>query len=86
MGRNRQDQDKLPGRFEALVRRMPPRAIADDVQLRNTLEMIDRLMAVPKPAKGQALYLETLVQLVEAYEAEHHAIDTADLRGLDMLR
>ncbi len=86
MRKTRHDQEKLPGRFEELVRRMPPQAIADDVQLQNTIEMIDRLMAVLKPTKGQALYLETLVQLVEAYEAEHHAIDIGELRGLDMLR
>ena len=35
----------------------------------NTLEVIDRLMAVAKLTKGQASYLETLVQLVQAYEA-----------------
>ena len=32
------------------------------------------------------LYLETLVQLVQAYEAEHHAIDTTGLTGLDSLK
>ena len=35
--------------------------------------------------KGQSLYLETLVQLVQAYEATHHAIDTSDISGLDSL-
>ena len=29
---------------------------------------------------------ETLVQLVRAYEAEHHAIDTTGLTGLDSLK
>jgi len=36
--------------------------------------------------KGQELYMETLVQLVEAYEAQHHAIDTTGLSGIDVLR
>ena len=48
--------------------------------------MIDRLMATGKLSKGQSLYLETLVQLVQAYEAEHHAIDTSDITGLDSLK
>jgi HTH-type transcriptional regulator/antitoxin HigA len=77
---------RLPGRFEELVRLMPPQAVMDDVYLDNALEMIDRLMAAGKLTKGQELYLETLVQLVEAYEADRHAIDTSDLSGLDSLR
>jgi HTH-type transcriptional regulator / antitoxin HigA len=77
---------KLPGRFEELVRLMPPQAILDDVHLDNALEVIDRLLALGKLTKGQGLYLETLVQLVEAYEAERHVIDTSDLSGLDSLR
>lgn len=50
------------------------------------IAIVDQLMARPKLTKGQALYLETLVQLVEAYEAEHHSIDTSDLRGIDILQ
>jgi HTH-type transcriptional regulator/antitoxin HigA len=86
MGKTRHEQDKLPGRFEDLVALMPPQAIADDVQLDNTTEMIDQLMAVPKLTRGQALYLQTLTQLVQMYESEHHAIDTADLTGIDSLK
>jgi HTH-type transcriptional regulator/antitoxin HigA len=76
----------LPTQFEQLVRMMPPQAVQDEVQYANTLEVIDRLMAVTKLTKGQALYLETLVQLVQAFEAEHHAIDTTGLTGLDSLK
>lgn len=72
----RDHKTKLPGRFEDLVRLMPPQAIMDDVQYENTTEMIDRLMASGKLTQGQALYMETLVQLVQAYEAAHHAIET----------
>jgi HTH-type transcriptional regulator / antitoxin HigA len=77
---------KLPGRFEDLVRLMPPQAIRDDIENENTLEMVDHLMALGKLSKGQDLYLETLVQLVQAYEAEHHAIETVDISGLDSLK
>ena len=80
------DNKRLPGRFEDLVQLMPPQAIMDDIHHENTVEMIDRLMASGKLTKGQTLYLETLVQLVQAYEASHHAIDTSDLSAIDMLR
>jgi HTH-type transcriptional regulator / antitoxin HigA len=65
---------------------LSPIPVQDEVQYANTLEVIDRLMAVAKLTKGQALYLETLVVLVQAYEAEHHAIDTTGLTGLDSLK
>ena len=58
----------------------------DDMHYENMVEMIDRLMAGGKLTKRQELYMETLVQLVEAYEAQHHAIDTSDLGGVDALR
>ena len=65
---------------------MPPQAITDDVHYENTLRMIDRLMASGKLTKGQAQYMETLVQLVQAYEAEHHAVDTSHISGIDSLK
>lgn len=80
------DKNPLPSQFGELVQMMPPQAIQDDVQYANTLEVIDRLMSVAKATKGQAVYLETLVQLVQAYEAEHHAIETLDISGLDSLK
>lgn len=43
-------------------------------------------MVLGRLTKGQALYTETLVQLVEEYEAAHHAIDTSGLSGLDSLK
>ena len=70
-------------RFDELVRSMPPQAISDDVRYENTVEMIDRLMTIDRLTKGQAVYMETLVQLVEAYESERHAVETADLGGLE---
>lgn len=66
----------LPSKFEDLVRLMPPQAISDETHHDNTTDMIDRLMANGKLTKGQELYLETLVQLVQAYESSQHAIDS----------
>ena len=82
----RNNNAKLPGRFEDLVALMPPQAIHDDIHLENSVEMIDALMVRGKLTKGQAIYMETLVQLVQAYEASNHAIDTADISGLDSLK
>ena len=76
---------KLPGGFDDLVQVMPPQAIRDDVHLEDALEMIDSLRALGRLTRGQKIYLETLVQLVQVYEAAHHAIDTSDLRGVDSL-
>lgn len=67
-------KDKLPGRFEDLVKMMPPRAIQDEVQYDNTIEVLDRLTSLPRMTQGQNQYLETLSVLVEAYENEHYAI------------
>lgn len=75
---------RLPGRFEDLVRVMAPRAVTDDSHLENSIEMIDRLMSSGKLTKGQEAYLETLVQLVQAYEATHHPVRRP--RGIDALR
>jgi len=80
------DKKRLPGRFEQLVEIMPPQAIMDEVQYENTLEMIGQLMAVKKLTKGQALYLETLVQLVQTYEADRHAIDALAISGIASLK
>ena len=80
------DRKRLPVRFDDLVRIMPPQAIADEVHYENTVEMIDGLMAAGRLTKGQELYLETLVQLVEAHDARHHSIEAADVSGLAALR
>ncbi|MFZ1934190.1 MAG: helix-turn-helix domain-containing protein [Thermoguttaceae bacterium] len=86
MPKTRHIGKSLPGRFEELVRMAPPQAIMDDVHYENMLEIIDRLMAAGKLTKGQALYLETLVQLVDAYEADRHSIETSQLSALDSLK
>jgi hypothetical protein len=78
--------ERLPARFEDLVRLMPPRAIVDEVQVDNVIEMIDQLMAADRLSPAQGPYLETLVQLMQFYEERHHAIDLAGVSGLYSLR
>jgi HTH-type transcriptional regulator/antitoxin HigA len=80
------DRTKLPGRFDDLVAMVSPRAILDDTQCEKMVEMIDRLMASGRLTKGQSHYMETLVQLVQAYESVHHAMEASDIRGIDTLR
>ena len=82
----RTKESKLPRRFTDLVQILPPRAIMDEQDHEATLEMIDRLMASGRLTREQAVYMETLVQLVQVYEAEHHAIDTSDISGIDSLK
>lgn len=82
----RVERSKPPGRFEDLVQHMPPQAITDDVQYETIVGMIDRVMSLGRLTRGQSLYLETLVQLVQVYESAHHAIDVSDLDGVDALR
>lgn len=64
----------IPARFSDLVAMMPPRAIHDEIEYDNTLEVINAVLARPKLTKGQKEYLETLTVLVESYEADHHVI------------
>lgn len=86
MSTTKDAEQKLPRRFAELVLSMPPRAITDEAHYDDAVEMIDRLMASGKLTKGQELYLETLVQLVQVYESRHHAIDTSEIAGIDALR
>lgn len=80
------DRSRLPARFEDLVRVHPPRAIDDEVGYEATREVIDRLMAAGRLTRDQAAYLETLVQLVEAYESARHPVETEGIGGLESLR
>lgn len=75
----------LPGRFADLVAILAPRAVRDEVDYDNMIEMIDRLTSIPRLTKGQQEYLETMSVLVEAYERDHHSIETGDLVPRDIL-
>lgn len=65
---------EVPHTFEELVREFPPRAIGDGVAYDNTLAVMDRLLRVRRLNSQQAEYLETLSQLVEAYEADESPV------------
>ena len=76
----------LPSAFAELVRLHPPRVIHDETDYDNTQEIVDALTSIPHLSRGQSDYLETLSVLMEAYEEEHHAIDTSELTPLEMLK
>lgn len=70
-------EEPLPYDYKRLAELMPPQAIRDDAQNANVLQMVDNLMKIPEHTPDQKSYLETLVQLVEAYESKHHNIEVA---------
>ncbi len=86
MPSTKNNNTKLPTTYNELVAIMVPRAIDDDMQMENFVEMIDNLMSRKRLTKDQSSYMETLTQLVEAYEEEHHSIDVSDITGLDTLK
>jgi len=77
--------EKLPTSWSGLVRLHPLRPIHDEIDNTNATELIDALAGHDLTA-DQADYLESLSTLVMAYDDAHHALETADLSGLDVLR
>jgi HTH-type transcriptional regulator/antitoxin HigA len=64
---------KIPKNYQGLVMMFMPRAIHDEVDYENTVEVINTLVGHELSA-DQELFLDTLSTLVEVYEDEHHAI------------
>ncbi len=77
--------DDLPTEFLELVAYRAPHPIADDVDLDNVMEVVNCL-AGQDLTQGQNQYLDLISELVEKYEAEHHAINTSGMRGLEALK
>ncbi len=76
----------MPGRFDELVRMLPPRVIHDEAEYDEVIAVIDRVLARPKRTKGQDDYVATWSILIDEYEEQHHAIDTSKVSGIDSLR
>ncbi len=73
-----------PATFAALARQVPARAISSAAECERMIGMIDRLMAQPRLTGDQRIYLETLVQLVSAYEAR--VVPMERVGGLEVLK
>lgn len=78
----------MPKTFSELNALHPLRPINDKIDLKNAEEMMDRLAVLNKRTKDQNDYLQTLVLLSEAYEAEEieDALDRSKSSGLDALK
>lgn len=75
----------LPKTWGQLNNRLPLRPIRSESQYKQVMKTVDRLAVLDHRTKDQDDFLDTLVALVEAYEREHHAIETSDLGPLEML-
>jgi HTH-type transcriptional regulator/antitoxin HigA len=76
----------LPAQFASLVALMPPRVIRDETDYDRAIAFMDCLLARPKLSNGQREFFETWSLLIADYEQKHHAIQTSDIGGLDILR
>jgi HTH-type transcriptional regulator / antitoxin HigA len=76
---------KMPKTFGGLCRMLAPRPIHDESDYDNAIEMLDSLVGFELNA-DQLDYVVVMTTLVGAYEDVHHAIDTSDISGLDMLK
>jgi HTH-type transcriptional regulator / antitoxin HigA len=68
MRRTQVSQDGLPKTFEELCALHLPRTIRDKVHYENTVEIVNRLAVLNRRTEGQEEYLETLADLIEAYD------------------
>src|ERR1700722_15481729 len=75
----------LPETFEELCALHLPRTIRDKVDYENTAEIVDRLAVLNRRAAGQEEYLETLTQLIEAYDNGNFQVAVASA-PLDAIR
>jgi antitoxin component HigA of HigAB toxin-antitoxin module len=78
----------MPRTFDGLNALHPLRPIKDHIDLENAEEVMDRLAVLNKRTKDQNDYLETLILLTEAYEADEiaDAMDLSKSAGLDALK
>jgi HTH-type transcriptional regulator / antitoxin HigA len=76
----------LPTSFDGLVNVMVPHAIVDKADYGNVVQLMNRLAVMDARNQEQEQYLETLAQLVEAYDSEHYPINTSNISGMDTLK
>jgi len=79
---------RMPTTFGELNALHPLRPINDEIDLKNTEEVMDRLAVLNKRTRDQNDYLETLILVLEAYEAADiaDALDRSESSGLDAVR
>ncbi|MGD0462749.1 MAG: hypothetical protein ABSB74_09695 [Tepidisphaeraceae bacterium] len=77
MNRVRTSHGGLPKTFKELCAIHLPRTIRDEVDYDNTAEIVDRLAVLDRRSRGQEEYLETLTELIEAYDNENLQVAAA---------
>src|SRR3984957_16160221 len=75
---------KLPKTYRELCGLLMPRKIHDDTELEAAQEIIDVLAVLPARTPDQDDYLETLAELIEAYEEQN--VKFTQRPGLETLR
>jgi HTH-type transcriptional regulator/antitoxin HigA len=78
--------NELAGRFDDLVAAAPLHALRKESEYIAALAMVDALTQPSRLTQGQALYLETLLQLIQAYERDKFRLDDAKLGGIQALK
>ena len=76
--------DKLPKAYRDLCGLLMPRKIHDDAELEAAQEIMDALAVLPTRTPDQDDYLETLAELVEAYEEQ--TVKFSKRSGLETLK
>lgn len=79
---------RLPADYIALVREFPLRPIRTRRAYKTATAIADRLAVRVEGtlSQGEQDYLDTLTLLIEAYDDEHFAIETRNLKPLDVLK
>jgi HTH-type transcriptional regulator/antitoxin HigA len=75
---------KLPRTYRELCGLLMPRKIHDDAELEAAQEIMDALAVLPARTPDQEDYLETLAELVEAYEEQN--VKFSKRSGLETLK
>lgn len=77
---------KPPRTFAELAGMYPLRPIRSERDLDRAEAVATQLAVLDRRSRDQEDYLQTLSLLMEAYENEHHAIETSDLDPIEILR
>jgi len=87
-GQKHQATGRPTSTYLALIDRFPLRPLRSERDYDAAVNVLDTLAVRPEDSldPGEQDYLDTLTLLVEAYDDEHHAIETKDLDPIDMLK